>query len=118
MAARRLVAFFLDETDRILALERLDLHGQGVELIKEDRVGEERPAVDDQRPVAACACSFIVRRQRGVQIDLDAADQRLDALREIGVQGLQPLGMLGHVAGQEAEEWRERGIVASPAAAA
>jgi hypothetical protein len=34
---------------RVLALEPFDLGSQGLDLVKEDRVGEESPAFDDQR---------------------------------------------------------------------
>jgi putative transcriptional regulator len=43
----------LAEAGWVLALERFNLSGQRVELIKEDRVGEEGPTVDDQRRAAA-----------------------------------------------------------------
>src|SRR5690606_19921695 len=42
----------LGVADRVLALKRLDLRGQGVKLVEEDRVSEEGPVVDDQRGAA------------------------------------------------------------------
>lgn len=57
MAASRLVTFVLslDVASRVLALERLDLCGQGLDLIKEDRVIEQGPAARDQRLAATHA---------------------------------------------------------------
>jgi hypothetical protein len=44
---------------------------------------------------------FIVVQQRGVQIDLHATNQRLNALHEARVESLEPIWMAGNIAGQE-----------------
>ena len=54
---------------------------------------------------------FIVRRQGDVEIDFDATGQRLQALHEAGVDGLEALRMVGDVARQEAQELTEHRVV-------
>src|SRR5690606_9398121 len=60
----------------------------------------------------AFLCSFIVHRQGGIEIDIDTAGQRLQALDETSIHKLQPLGMAGEVGSQEAEELAEHRVVA------
>lgn len=55
--------------------------------------------------------SFIVFRQGGIEIDIDDADQRLEALDEAGIHSLQPLRMASDVGGQEPEELTEHRVI-------
>src|SRR5674476_1557080 len=48
--------------------------------------------------------SFIFCRQRRIEIHFQMADQELDALRQSGIDGCEPLGMGGHIVRQEVQK--------------
>ena len=45
--------------------------------------------------------SLIVFQQGGIEVDIDAADQRLKSVDEAGIYRLQPVGMASDVGRQE-----------------
>src|SRR6218665_448794 len=57
--------------------------------------------------------SFVFRRKRRIQNELDASGQHLGTLNETDSQGLKTLRMLGNVTGQEFQELTENRIILS-----
>jgi hypothetical protein len=48
--------------------------------------------------------SFVVWRQRRVEIDVNVSDERLDTADQLSINALQPLRMMGQIASHEFQE--------------